>query len=57
MHKKGLKSCSIEKMIQKLDKMLENWIKNQEVIDKEIKELENKQRLHNQQYNEEEKRS
>ena len=57
MHKKGLKSCNIKKMIQKLDKMLENWPKNQELINKEIQELEYTPQSHNQQRNEEEKHS
>ena len=57
MRKRGLELGSINKMLEELNKMLDNWMKNQEMIDKEIKELENKQRLRNQQRNEEEKHS
>ena len=57
MCKKGLELGSINKMLDELSKMLDNWMKNQEEIDKEIKELENRRRLRNQQRNEAEKLS
>ena len=57
MRKTVLELDSIEKMIEELNKMLDNWMKNQEEIDKEIKELENRRRLRNQQRNEAEKLS
>ena len=57
MRKKGLELGSINKMLDELSKMLDNWMKNQEEIDKEIKELENRRRLRNQQRNEAEKLS
>ena len=57
MRKKRLKSYNIEKTMALLDKILENWSKNQEWIDKEIQELEYKQQLRSQQRNEAEKHS
>ena len=57
MRKTRLELGSINKMLDELNKMLDNWMKNQEEIDKEIKELENRQQLRNQQRNEAEKLS
>ena len=57
MRKTRLELGSINKMLDELSKMLDNWMKNQEEIDKEIKELENRRRLRNQQRNEAEKLS
>ena len=57
MRKTELELDSINKMLDELSKMLDNWMKNQEEIDKEIKELENRRRLRNQQRNEAEKLS
>ena len=57
MRKTRLELGSINKMLDELSKMLDNWMKNQEEIDKEIKELENRRRLRSQQRNEAEKLS
>ena len=56
MRKTGLKSCNIEKMIQKLNQMLIDNPKDQKLIKKVKRGLEDMQQWRSQQRNEEGKR-